>query len=75
MVVVVVASVVLMLLVVRLVVFAANENEYRDSLPEEIISIELDESNAFLLPVRDGYLLFDTGYPWDFDTFRSWRPG
>lgn len=31
--------------------------------------MELDESTVFLIPLDDGYLLFDTGYPWDYETF------
>jgi glyoxylase-like metal-dependent hydrolase (beta-lactamase superfamily II) len=54
---------------VWLVVHAVTENSYRATLPAEIVSIQLDESSVFLIPARDGYLLFDTGYPWDYDTF------
>ena len=64
-------GVVCVLVAVRLVVYAATENQYRASLPEEIVSIQLDESTVYLIPARDGYLLFDTGYPWDYDTFRA----
>ena len=71
MVAVILVGLVLVLVIVRLAVFAATESSYRVSLPEQLASIELDESNVFLIPVRDGYLLFDTGYPWDYDTFRS----
>lgn len=41
------------------------------TLPEGVIPVSLDESTAYLIPARAGYLLFDTGYPWDFTTFRS----
>ncbi len=52
--------------------FLANEMNYQVSLPEHIHVIELDESKAFLLQAERGYLLFDTGYPWDFKTFTSY---
>lgn len=41
------------------------------SLPDEVIPIALDESTAFLIPSDNGYLLFDTGYPWDYQTFTA----
>lgn len=41
------------------------------TLPEGVIPIQLDESTVFLIPLDNGYLLFDTGYPWDFETFTS----
>lgn len=41
------------------------------TLPGSVVPISLDESTAYLFALPDGHLLFDTGYPWDFDTFRS----
>jgi glyoxylase-like metal-dependent hydrolase (beta-lactamase superfamily II) len=41
------------------------------ALPDGVIPVSLDESAVYLIPVNEGYLLFDTGYPWDFETFRS----
>jgi len=49
-------------------VFGQSTNE---TLPESVISIQLDESTVYLIPMDNGYLLFDTGYPWDFATFTS----
>lgn len=54
------------ILVIR---FVATERSYRVSLPDRILTIPLDESNAFLIPAGNGYLLFDTGYPWDYERF------
>lgn len=51
------------------VFFAFNGTDA--TLPESVIAVPLDESTAFLISLSDGYLLFDTGYPWDFATFTS----
>lgn len=68
MVVMIAGGAVLVLVGAWLIVYAATENSSRASLPDEIVSIQLDESTAFLIPARGGYLLFDTGYPWDYET-------
>ncbi len=41
------------------------------TLPEEIIPIEQEFTTAYLIKTNDGYLLFDTGYEKDFDTFKQ----
>ena len=58
-------------MIAGIMVFVISGQNSRASLPESAIPVSLDESTAFLLSIPGGYLLFDTGYPWDFGTFRS----
>lgn len=42
---------------------SGSGNATKAALPEGVVPVELDESTVFLIPLDDGFLLFDTGYP------------
>ncbi len=48
-----------------------SDNYQISDLPENIIAVDLGITSVYLVKTPDGYLLFDTGYEKDFNSFQN----
>ncbi|PKL16061.1 MAG: hypothetical protein CVV49_18215 [Spirochaetae bacterium HGW-Spirochaetae-5] len=65
-------SIVSVILIVFLSFFSyikISDNYRTVRLPEEIVLIPLEFTNIFLIPLKEGYMLFDNGYEKEYDYF------